>query len=226
MLRMDQLAVCRAASPRSGMTSWSASRDRVTAAPTARAPSRRSRWSRPAWRRLMTRSGREMPSLTSGIASVPPAMTSNVRPVALQQPDRLRQRGGHEVLAHAHRATSGHGAAWSRRPRRVRPWLTSERAKPSRKRESRRASGPPTTPTPLVLDDRPARLAAEVERRPAADRPDPPIEAALQLSRGRRLGPHESDHGVVGAHDGRQPDGDPAAILVGRDLVESPGSRG
>jgi len=86
MLRIDQLAVWAAASRSSGTVSWARSWESVTAAPMASTSPCRSRRSRPAWRRLMTRSGREIPSLMRGIATVPPAITSRSCPWRSSRP--------------------------------------------------------------------------------------------------------------------------------------------
>ena len=42
----------------------------------------------------MTASGSEMPSLMSGMATVPPAITSSSGPCSVEEPERLRQRAG------------------------------------------------------------------------------------------------------------------------------------
>ena len=79
MLRIVQLAVRLAAVAQLTGAS-SASVVSVTAAPIRRTSPATSIRSRPTRRRPITAPGSEMPSLTSGMATVPPAMTSRSGP--------------------------------------------------------------------------------------------------------------------------------------------------
>ena len=80
MLRIVQLAVRLAAVRSSWMGAFSVSAVSVTAAPIRTTSSASSIRSRPARRRPITALGSEIPSLTSGMATVPPAMTSRSGP--------------------------------------------------------------------------------------------------------------------------------------------------
>ena len=86
MLRIAQLAVFRAASRSIGTAAWSRSRVSVTVAPMRSTSPLRAIPSRPARRRPITAWGSEIPSLMSGMATVPPAITRRSGPCRSSSP--------------------------------------------------------------------------------------------------------------------------------------------
>ena len=87
MLRIDQLAVFRAASRSIGTAGWASSCVSVAVAPILSVPPATSSVSRPALRRPITAPGSEIPSFISGMATVPPAITSSSGPCVSSRPN-------------------------------------------------------------------------------------------------------------------------------------------
>ena len=131
----------------------------------------RSSPSRPARRRPMTVSGSEIPSLISGIATVPPAITSRSGPCLPSRSSASGSDRGQEVAStvtpgppsvrpRGRRVWPTAAAAADRRSRASRlprPWPMSDPARPSTNRLSSLRQRPADDGLAVVLDRRPRR---------------------------------------------------------------------
>ena len=174
----------------------------------------------------MTASGSEIPSLMSGMATVPPAITSSDGTVVAEQTERLRHGSRQQVGKDGHAGVSsaaGRPARSADQPRLEGPQaLVDERPgqsldEPAVEPRQRAVDGGPA----LVRDRRPViRHLSQPEGRVTADRAERARDGPLEPAGARRVRVHQPDDGRVRPDDPRQPQGDPAAVLVVADLLD------